>query len=129
MPDLFVISTGSYSDYRVVCAAPDEPTAVALAARINEHPMRFHDEARVERIPMVGRLDELKPVQLFEVSVEWDGTEHDRTTYYAYPWDQGGVSRIGGWGAFGVSDRGYDEALKAARDLASTEKARREGIA
>jgi hypothetical protein len=127
---IYLLTTGSYSDYRVLCATRDQALATAIAAKLDAHPMEYQSGGvAVEAHYLIRVIDEIRPQPIYEVTVDWEGHETLRRSYFAYPWQPGNVSRTIGWGATGVSDRGYDEALKAARDLAATGKARRAGIA
>lgn len=60
------------------------------------------------------------------MSIDWHGNEVNekyRSMFYSYPWDEGSETHHGGWGVFGISDRGFDEALKSARDCLRQYKA------
>ncbi len=49
--EMFAVSSGSYSDYQVLCVCPTKADAEAVAALVNEH-IQF-EHAEVESLPLI----------------------------------------------------------------------------
>lgn len=75
MPDLWVISTGEYSDYRVLAAFANKELAED-AARMRA-PDGWRDEYRVETLPYFEDKPKLVTLHLHNVEVWDDGTTSD----------------------------------------------------
>jgi hypothetical protein len=132
--NIYVVSRGSYSDYRVLCAAPDKATAEELCAALNSHTHNCYEQATVEELPLVRNVKELGPVTVYIAFIDARSGEivdANPRTQYAYPWDSGMDTRYlagtykGHDMVRGASTRGYDEAIKAARDHLAEYKAQK----
>ena len=53
MKTVHVISSGEYSDYRVLAVVEDEATATAWADSLRNEPDGYHSDARVELMPFI----------------------------------------------------------------------------
>jgi hypothetical protein len=131
MKTAYLISTGSYSDYHVeyVCATKD--VAEEILERLNRYEGR--DEFRMEERRLLESSDELEAGIIYSVLVDKDGREVRR---FSYAWHgesepQESTYRVKNWHEYEVSatsPRGYDVALKAARDVLAEGKAEAEGL-
>lgn len=82
----WIVSTGDYSDYRVLFACPDEATARASAERIAGEPAdRAHSDQfgdyRVEEIPTVTDAAELRAEMRYFVAIN----EYERVSFTTIP--------------------------------------------
>ena len=128
---VYVVSSGEYSDYGVHFVCLDKKLAQACADALNKEPGRY-SKFEVEERQVIRSLDDLTPIRWYRVEIDLDGTERRRYHSDQRPWDQWWKDGEGGWApagfAYGVSNRGYDQALKAARDNAARHKARKAGV-
>lgn len=77
---VWVVASGSYSDYRVLCACESKADADLLAARIRTTGNWRRDDARVESLPLV-RDPNVQRVEILSLQVNiWDDgtTTEDR---------------------------------------------------
>jgi hypothetical protein len=85
---IYVVSAGSYSDYRVLCACPTKRDADAVAAKIRASDS-WKSDARVETLEMVSA--DVQQVAILRLSETlWDdGTvsEYRDTTAHEWPFD------------------------------------------
>jgi len=124
LPRVWGISAGEYSDYHVIAIYTEREAAERAASLVGE-------EARVEPFPL-NRLP--VDVEEYVVTVGLDGEELSRTTMsHNERWLNIEDDRAWAWesrrAVRGGSVRGYDQALKAARDKLAQMKAVREGLA
>ena len=86
---VWVISKGSYSDYRVMCACPSKGAATSVVKRYNEIEQDSYDQAIVESLPMISA--DVQRVEVLSLSVEIldDGTEraNRESTRIEWPFD------------------------------------------
>ena len=129
LPQVYVVSSGSYSDYTVHFACPDKKTAEAMVKHLNGRGKWGDYEVR--ELPLYDSLGALAPGKSFVVEVDIDGIETRRLENSYDPWE--GEYYMAGWVpagyARGVSDRSYDVALKSARDHAAKHRAKKAGVA
>src|SRR5690606_20318888 len=126
---VFVVTAGWYSDYRILGIFAEESVAQRVADEFNQR--RPADDAQVEVYPLLD--DVPPPVTMYRVWVDTDGNEVRRdikvVMFGDYDYEEGErSSRTASKGAFGQSPRGFDVALKIARDRLYQEKARRAGL-
>lgn|SRR3990167_2357557 len=131
MASMWGVSSGSYSDYRVDCMCPSKELAEAVAEKMGP-------DYSAEEFPFITSLDDVFSRVHYKVVVDGEGREvvKERWSYVeagftplaeyvnqAMPhyYHKGQVT--------GLSVRGWDQALKAARDKLGQLKAEREGIA
>ena len=85
---VWLVVTGSYSDYQVECAAASEADGEQIAATINASGSGY-EGARVESVPLVT--PPVHPVTVYRASVTvWDDgrVEHHELWQYArWPWE------------------------------------------
>lgn len=124
---VYIVTKGSYSDYRILAAFADKKAAKAFAAKATEE----YSEAQVETYDLRSGMPE-KAI-CYTVEVDDDGKvlrqwsheqrdfEREKETAHFYKHHRGGRS-------WATSDRGYDEALKAARDNMAAHKAKKAGL-
>ena len=128
---VYGISAGEYSDYRMLAVCPDWETALALYRRVFQYPMNYMSSLRIEPVQCVRILEDVQPVAAYEVAVDDVGVEklEWRRLFYEYPWEFSGDDSgwITGWGARARSYRGYDVALKVARDRLAEARALKAG--
>lgn len=127
MTKVYVVTKGSYSDYRIVAVSLDKKVAKKIAQAVSG------DEADVETFDAYEEGMSLAPVTYYCVETDDQGVEERRWQFDRHPWDTMWVSTIT-WSmarnvrSRGVSDRGFDEALKAARDSLTQYQAKKAGI-
>lgn len=132
---IWAVSSGSYSDYGVICVCPSKAIAEAVAKKINDSGDSYsYETARPEAFPLVSSLDEMFTYSIYCVETDGTGAETRRWTAKARSWDRYTLESAawnpgGGARSRGVSRRGYDEALKAARDELAKHKAKKAGVA
>ena len=82
---VWVVSSGSYSDYRVLCACPDKKTAETVSAKMAAAG-GWRSDTRVESLTLVT--DDVERVSILWLSVNlWDdGTESDSVESFRYEW-------------------------------------------
>ena len=128
---VYAVSSGRYSDYSVHFVCLNEKLAKECVEALNGK--ERYAEFQVEEMQVIQNLDELTPVRWYRVEVDLDGLEQRRYHNDQRPWEQWWKDGEGGWApagfAYGVSNRGYEQALKASRDNAAKRKARRAGVA
>lgn len=119
----YVLTEGAYSDYHIVAVYLDKGLAEEAAERLG---------ANVEEYP----IDSRRPVLFhwYQVEVAQNGQELYRQEWEAWsivpvPTDPEPTFNYSSEQAVGASTRGYDVALKIARDRQTREQAVREGIA
>lgn len=139
---VYIVTDGDYSDYHIVAvfstqAKADECIATMKGAAKGCQDAEesgdfslgylFCDDPRVT----VFDLDPgNERVTQYCVMVDGEGRETNREVRMRYPWQLDDETRsFGATGAIGVSPRGYDVALKGARDALYEWKARQTGIA
>jgi hypothetical protein len=128
---VWAVAVGEYSDYGVSYVCATKEIAEELCRRMNAS--REYDKAKVEEFIFVETLGDPRSSTMFRVEVDSGGTELRRWSYSAddpaggpepedevITWPPGRV-QVG-------SVRGYDVALKAARDKLASLKAREAGI-
>lgn len=128
---VWAVSSGSYSDYGVSYICATEELANALCDRINA--LRKYDESFVEEFAFVERLGDARISTIFRVQVDRNGTETRRWSYVdtdaaGGPEPDDEVNELGAGNVMASSVRGYDVALKAARDKLASLKAREAGV-
>lgn len=74
---IWVVSTGEYSDYRVMCACPTKADANAVMKKYNESGDNWSD-ARVEQLPVVEASVEQIDVLTMEITIQDDDSLRDR---------------------------------------------------
>jgi len=131
---VYLLTAGEYSDYQVLAVCRTRELAEFLAKRVGKHK---REEVRVEEYPLVKSVDEFIPLTIYFVRIDTEGNEVHRRTYHEMFFGEAAPDDIEslGWptsadatGAFGCSSRGYDAALKAARDKLAEFKAQKAGL-
>lgn len=82
---MWAVSSGSYSDYRVLCACPTRKDAVEVARKVCEAGS-WHSDARVEEFMLVTAAVEQQPVLQLLVTLWDDGTEEGRREQVRNEW-------------------------------------------
>lgn len=82
---MWAVSTGTYSDYRVMCVCPTEDDAGAVAAKFNLDGQHWCT-ARVESFPIITADVEQKLVATFMENLWDDGRTTDRRENVRYVW-------------------------------------------
>jgi hypothetical protein len=125
MTKVYVVTQGEYSDYSIEAVTLDRKVAKAIVERISGA------KTRVETYDLYDKDSSLAPITYYRVYVDKDGNETRRWITTHHPWDdmvqETWGNRQVGFGA--ASARGFDVALKAARDKAYKEQAKRAGVA
>jgi len=132
MKTIYVVTSGEYSDCSVHVICLTRELAETVAAKINAHTNHYDAEVTVEEKPLAESADDVHTVVYYIVEIDADGRELDRRTFDSWSCYESPIeTRVGtplyGPGAIlarGVSERGYDVALKAARDALATHKAK-----
>ena len=137
MKSIWLVESGSYSDYRVDYICATEEIANLLAERINKR--RTYDQASVQKSGIIESLEETQERKFWRVVVNENGedvTANKEPILYiisnvpnSTAWirtSRKGKQTIGGADAY--SDRSYEVALKAARDKLYQAKAELEGL-
>lgn len=129
---VWAVSSGSYSDYGVSYICATEELAKTLCLRINGTRRGGYDEAFVEEFTFVEELGDARTSTVYRVQVDSTGVETRRWTYQDVdaaggPEPEDEVYDIA-HGVMANSVRGYDVALKAARDKLASLKAREAGV-
>lgn len=138
---VYVVTDGVYSDYHIVAAYSTREKAEECVATI-KRAAKEREEAEDVGDYSMGAIYcdepgvkefELDPgnerVLLYCVVVDGDGNEKQRNERLRYPWQKDEETQsFGRAGAFGVSPRSYEVALKAARDALYEWKARKAGM-
>lgn len=127
---VYVVESGSYSDYRVHFACPDKKTAEAMSAALNKS--GGYDSYEVAELAVYSAVEQITPRTLFVVEVDINGNELKRWNSSFRPWD--GHGYLVGWipaykHVRGISERSYEAALKSARDHLAKRKAKKAGVA
>lgn len=89
MKKVWVLSRGSYSDYRVLCVVSGKKKdAELLAARMNATQESYYDEVEVESLPVVTK--DVQQVEILRLQVNiWDnGKTSDDHTNVRVEWPQ-----------------------------------------
>lgn len=136
---IYLITQGTYSDYRVVAACLDKKTAESVRKKlIRMGGGPFHSYNDVEAIPLVHGPDEVLVCTTYYVRVDEEGQEIER-----WQWSERSIGPYRDFtrtedvkptpvaprqAVVGMSTRGYKAALKAARDRLAQLKAEREGV-
>lgn len=127
---------GEYSDYRVDAICSTAEVASALADRLNAHGKDAHPYPyRAEEFEFVSDVTTTWYGRLYHVTVNDEGTESTRWSEACHefngvaPEDSADAWRARSVGAGACSTRGFDVALKAARDALARLKAETAGIA
>ena len=133
MSVVYAVSTGSYSDYSVLCVCPTPKIAAAVAAKIKAT-RETHDDPRVEEFPFFDSPDAVYTFPVFCVETNLEGAEVRRWTYTGKSWDADQISSAvwtSPWGesrSRGVSPRGFEVALEVAHDKIAEHKASAAGL-
>lgn len=134
---VWFISSGNYSDYSPNFACPDEATANEIAARMNA--IEGDGTYQVESLGMISDLSELQADTTYYVFIDMGGNETsrhqssnaifsaERPAESIYAREQSGFRHMPDR-VQAHSNRGYDVALKAARDKLAEVKARAVGL-
>ena len=121
MKTIYGVTHGEYSSYCVSFLCATKAIAEAYVARNREY--------EIEEFVLVDNLTEQLEMALYNVQVDREGTEVRRWSTVLYVWQVDAEDHAGGSnGAWGWSVRGYDAALKAARDYLGIHKAKEAGI-
>ena len=127
--EVYAVSSGSYSDYSVYCICPTQEMAQAVADKANGRHFEPDEYGyQVETFTLVEDLEDIVIRQLYHVAVDENGTETARSSWRdvsnfdppavgAHGWS------LGPRGAFCTSPRGFEVALKGARDALAMAKA------
>lgn len=86
---IWLVSSGSYSDYRVLCACRTEAEAEAVAVKVRGHVEGWDRDADVEARQIVGSDVELVEVLKHRTTL-WDNgkeSDTDERTYSRWPFD------------------------------------------
>lgn len=118
MTTVYVVTQGEYSDYRIVGVYSTKEAAEALCKKLNTR--KYHDEAQVEEYGV----DNIAYGSKYIVRVTDTGEEVERYTVEDVN-DTLSERAEKAWkgGILGMSTRGYDAALKVARDRLAQLKA------
>jgi hypothetical protein len=126
---VYLVASGEYSDYSIEAVSLDRKVAKAIVDRINaaEH---YGSDARIETRELYDKASSLELITYYRVEVSPDGTEQRRWITTHHPWD-GYIQETWGNATYSAaaSPRGFDVALKAARDRAYKLQAKKAGIA
>ena len=136
LKEIFAVSSGSYSDYSVYCICPTQEIAQAVADKLNGKKLDPEkDEGyRVEPFILIDDIEDIVVRQMYHIAIDGNGNETQRSSwrnadFNAYP------SGAHGWGgkfrqgAFCTSPRGFEVALKGARDALAMAKAQQMDVA
>ena len=82
----WVVSSGAYSDYRVVCVCDSKKRAQTVAAAMRGDPDGYRGDARVEQLPFVNFDPEKVPVYHRSVVVMDNGTTTSESQRVSYEW-------------------------------------------
>ena len=136
MRTVYAVSQGDYSDYHVHVICETREIAERICAKINaESTYAASYAADVEEMTLVESADDIFRIRYYIVFIDMtSGAEVSRrhsTEVWNYEFDHAfHVTAITPDKCVrGVSDRSYDVALKAARDLLAKHKAANAGIA
>lgn len=87
---VWVVASGEYSDYRVLCACDSKARAETVAQLLRADQDRFRSDARVESLPLV--MTDPEKVRLYHASVTvWDDgrvTDEREWITTEWPFDQ-----------------------------------------
>lgn len=72
---IYCVSSGAYSDYRVLCACPTKKDAKAVAAKLKTDEDGWRTDARVEEFEMVTADVEKVEILMLSTTLWDDGTE------------------------------------------------------
>jgi hypothetical protein len=135
--EVYLVSSGAYSDYSVYAAALTPELAQKIADRANGKHFEPGEEGygyRVEPFPLVDDIEDVIVRTMYHIAIDGNGAETQRTEWIdaeftvapsgAHGW--GGKFRQG---AFCTSPRGFEVALKGARDALAMAKAEQTDIA
>ena len=75
---IYVVSKGSYSDYRVVCACPTKGDAERVAYKLRSDPDGWSEDARVETLPVITGDVEKEELYYFTTTLWDDGRETNK---------------------------------------------------
>lgn len=141
MRTVYTISEGSYSDYGVKFIFGDETLRDRLLTKLN---LINDNEYFGEEFQLIETEDDVVVQHTYYVFVDREGNETSRfgssSVYSMSQQDlfddaEGHTSdrdlawaKINNWYVGGTSHRGYDQALKAARDRAGIRRAEEEGV-
>jgi len=87
MATMWVIASGSYSDYRVHAVCDSKKTAKTIAARANADRDGYHDDYVIEELvyvddPQISKVETLR----LSVNIWDDGTETEDRESYSVEW-------------------------------------------
>ena len=133
MKKIWAITSGEYSSYGIFCVCASREIAETVAARLNGSGRQEYD---VEEFDLLESDGEVSMAPVYRVHVDDQGRETNRWSYVRYALGrdlvldpEGGEVMNSVYGkAVGVSHRGYEEALKSARDVLTQAKARAAGL-
>jgi hypothetical protein len=107
---VYVLSSGEYSDYRVLCACPSKADAEALRRRFDTLGRRVgNDTLAVEELPMVTADARCLDVLHMATEILDDGIELNASTWHetAWPWEvSAGDQRSLEWSWYRPARRG-----------------------
>jgi hypothetical protein len=84
---VFVLSRGEYSDYRVLCVCPDKVQAEQLAARYNADKSGYHsDVVEVEELWVFGGETQKLETLLLQTELFDNGNENAKDPMYTAVW-------------------------------------------
>lgn len=131
MKRVYAISSGEYSDYNVHVICPSKKIASAVLARMRS--TQGYNPLWVEEIPLAESADDIIIRTVYQVEINKGGEETLRNSCKVIIWDDKDNERLEQakvWDgkAWAVSYRGYDVALKAARDKLGIKQAEDEGV-
>ncbi len=132
--EVWVLTAGEYSDYRLVCVTGSEGVAKEIAKRVSGA-----NDPICETV--IEDMSEIQAKTVYIVGVDKDGREVERRMEVRYPWDYNydyegesvagypiGSDRPGYVAVRSLTTRGFDAALKAARDRLAELKARKSDL-
>lgn len=158
MREIYAVSVGDYSDYQVLALFEQRKDAEEFVKHLRKFSSSkwmdtyeqtgnasveagivddddegdyyiYASDAYVEQKLIYGPGETPKPVAVYCVRVDRSGKETNRWLHQEWPWDVNYEYVYADHdGATACSTRGYDAALKAARDKLYARKARRKGL-
>lgn len=126
MKSVFLVVKGDYSEYSVMCVCPTREVAEAVAEKFNAGKEEWQSEAGVEEVNFLENPNEALRRTWYCVQIDEEGNERGRSMYNDWNFNPKFSERA--MPHYAESTRGYDVALKAARDKLAEAKAKREGL-
>lgn len=125
--EIWLVTAGSYSDYRVHCAAASEAEAQAIADHVNRTTGTI-EYADVEQVHVYAP-EEIQPMTQLIVYVQRSGIISHERPEIVWPWDSPPAFRVGEYRTHSIfKGTDHERVRKAARDRAAKWAAAREGL-